>query len=139
MALTHPDWNPSEKKLRRFGAAALVMLGAIGLAVRWKFGAGWWMTAGFAGTGAVIFALSLISAKLVRPVYVMLTAAGYPAGWVASHVLMAVFFFGIITPLGLVFRLIGRDVMQRRWERKKRSYWCTYRRAESVKRYFDQF
>lgn len=139
MALMHLDFNPSEKKLRQFGAAALVMLTVMGLLFGLKFDWPWSVISGFITAGAVIFVLSLISAKLVRPIYIALVAAGYPIGWAVSHILMAVFFYGIITPLALVFRLFGRDALNRNYKSQQETYWQDYPRADSVKRYFKQF
>jgi len=52
---------------------------------------------------------------------------------------MAAFYFGLITPLGLVFRLIGRDLLCRRFDPKARSYWVPHQQAKKVERYFQQF
>ena len=36
----------------------------------------------------------------------------FPIGWTVSQVILAVMFYGLFTPIGLVFRLIGRDPLQ---------------------------
>ena len=36
----------------------------------------------------------------------------FPIGWTVSQVMLALMFFGLFTPIGLVFRLIGRDPLQ---------------------------
>ena len=41
----------------------------------------------------------------------------------ASPVVMAVIFFGVFTPFGLVMRAFGRDAMKRRFEPTLPSYW----------------
>ena len=37
----------------------------------------------------------------------------FPIGWTVSQVMLAMMFFGLFTPIGLVFRLIGRDPLHR--------------------------
>jgi saxitoxin biosynthesis operon SxtJ-like protein len=44
-------------------------------------------------------------------------------GWVNSRVLLSLFFFGVLTPVGLFFRSIGRDPLQRR---KRATTWSAY-------------
>ena len=46
-----------------------------------------------------------------------------PIGFVLSHVIMAIIFYLVITPIGLVFRLMGRDVLGRRMDRQRRTFW----------------
>ena len=42
---------------------------------------------------------------------------------VVSPVVMAVIFFGVFTPFGVVMRAFGRDAMKRRFEPTLPSYW----------------
>jgi hypothetical protein len=42
---------------------------------------------------------------------------------VVSPVVMAVIFFGVFTPFGVVMRAFGRDAMKRRFEPTRPSYW----------------
>jgi hypothetical protein len=47
----------------------------------------------------------------------------YPIGLVVSTVLIGVIFYALITPIGLVFRVIGRDVMGKRLDKSAATYW----------------
>ena len=68
-----------------------------------------------------------------------LTAVSLPIGFVVSHIVMAVMFYVILTPVGLVFRLIGRDPLQRRFDRQAASYWVPRERVTDPRRYYRQF
>ena len=46
-----------------------------------------------------------------------------PVGVVVSRVLLGVLFFGLFTPVGLVFKLIGRDALARQYKPEQTSYW----------------
>ena len=83
--------------------------------------------------------LSLLAPAANRPLYVALVLITYPIGVVLSHVLLAVVFFGVITPVGLFFRLVGRDPLRRRFDPQAESYWVPYRPPDSMERYFRQF
>jgi hypothetical protein len=66
--------------------------------------------------------------------YVVMSVVAYPIGFVLSHVLMASIYFLMITPIALVFRVIGRDVLLRKLEPGRTSYWhqrATTRHASS--------
>lgn len=53
-----------------------------------------------------------VLAELLRPIYVAWMVAAFPIGWTISLVVMAAMFYGLFTPIGLFFRLIGRDSME---------------------------
>jgi hypothetical protein len=55
---------------------------------------------------------------------------------VLSQVLMAVIFYLVFTPIGLCFRLAGRDAMGRKFDPKKTSYWHDRGPARSPASYF---
>ena len=56
------------------------------------------------------------------------------AGW---RLLVAAFFYGMITPMGLTMRLFGRDKLQRK--NKRASYWDDLPRSTDRARYERQF
>jgi len=63
----------------------------------------------------------------------------YPIGSIVSHILMALMFYGVITPVGLLMRLFGRDPMQRAFDRSAASYWEPHDPSAEPGRYFRQF
>ena len=63
----------------------------------------------------------------------------FPIGWTVSQVMLALMFFGLFMPFGLVFRLIGRDPLQRTRRSDRKSYWEPKPIPTDLKRYFKQF
>lgn len=139
MGMLQLDINPPPEKLRQFGLIAPIMLLMIGLVLRWRFGLPLSGLTGLCVFGILIFAASRLSIRLVRPVYVGLVLIGFPIGWTISHLVMLLFYFGIITPLAIVFRLLGRDELNRRWDPQCESYWSEPAGHDDIKRYFRQF
>lgn len=139
MALVTLNLKPTDKQLREFGLASLVMLCLIGSMLWWldKIAAG--TMAGFCGAGVLLFAVSRIRVELIRPIYQGLMLITFPIGWVVSHTAMAIFFFGLITPMGFFFKLIGRDPLCRSYDRQAQTYWVPYRKKRDAKDYFRQF
>ncbi len=139
MSLVEINWNPERSELRKFGVIALVVLTAVSVVLRFVFKAGIVVPACVFTAGFCIFVTTLVSAKAARIIYLGLTFAAMPVGFVISVVLMAVFYYLVLTPVGLVFRLLGRDPLNRRFEPRAPTYWTPRRRVDSVERYFHQF
>jgi len=139
MALVEMNWKPSRKVLRDFGAIALIMLILIAGLLSWKgmMSSQWALVLG--SLGLLIFILSRVSVELVKPVYIVLLLITLPIGWVVSHLVMAIFYYGILTPVGLLFRLVRQDPLNRRFDPQAKSYWVPHRKADTSKRYFNQF
>ena len=139
MSLIEINWRPSRKELRKFAAITLIASAIIslllyalkGLAIQW--------VAIICAAGFVIFLSSLVYIKMTRIIYLSLILVTLPIGYAVSFILLAAFYFLLLTPLGLVFRLVGRDPLGRKFDRDAESYWVAHRRPESLDRYFHQF
>lgn len=138
MALVDINWNPSRKELRVF-SLLLIGFGAIVAAVLYRrFESHTPAVVAFSVAGAVGL-VGLAVPLLVRPVYVVWMGLAFPIGWTVSHVMMLAVFFLVLTPVGLVMRLCGRDPMQRRFDGEAKSYWLPRPSRGDLKSYFRQF
>ena len=138
------DWRPEDRKLRQFAVACAGALGMIGLLACWRQGvlggAGLRMaTIVLWALGAAVGLVGVILPGAIKPIYLAGMCVALPAGWVVSHLVLAGIYFLVFTPVALVFRLIGRDLMCRRLDRSIESYWVERAAAPSAKRYFRQF
>ncbi len=147
MALIEVNWNPSRKVCRQFGVAALIAFGALGawaLARHRIFGFDLSASAAQITGSALIAAavacgaLAVAAPRLLRWPYVVLTVLVLPIGIVVSHVIVAALFYLLFTPVALFFRLIGRDLMHRRFEPSAETYWIERTQTTDVKRYLRQ-
>ena len=139
MSLVSVNWNPGRKDLNRFRLTAVcagVLIAALLYTLK-HVDPRWCLAIAAAGAG--IGLTGFVSLKLTRTVYVVMIAVTLPIGFIVSLILMGVFYFGLITPLGLVFRLIGRDVLARRFDRNARTYWISHQQTTRAERYFQQF
>jgi len=87
----------------------------------------------------IVFLTGFVSLRATRLIYLGLTLVTLPIGLVISFLLLATFYFGILTPLAIVFKLIGRDALKRRFDADADSYWITHRQPGDLDRYFNQF
>ena len=139
MSLIKINKHPSRKDLLNFGKVAPIALSLIALMLYMFQDLAVHGVLILIAVGLIIFLVSLFSPGLTRIVYLGLTYITMPIGWVLSFLLLAVFYFLLITPIGLFFYLIGRDPLCRRFEPDKKSYWLKRRGPQSNDRYFHQF
>ena len=139
MPLININLTPNKKDLRLFGRAALIASILItillflikGLALKW--------CAVIVGVGVVVCLCSIISIRLTRWIYLGLTLLTFPIGLIISFTLLAICYYCLLTPLGLIFRLIGRDSLQRKFDKSAKSYWIPHKPCDNTERYFRQF
>jgi MFS family permease len=139
--------EPDDRTLRQFGIIALVGFGFVA-AIAWfevlifSFGLGESRTvvAGcFAALAAISALFSLLYPKANLPIYLGLTVLTYPIGFVLSYLIMGTLFYLLLAPVGLFFKLTGRDPLARRLEPEASSYWLDARAARPNESYFKQF
>jgi hypothetical protein len=130
--------DPSPRQLVVFGAALPVTFVLLGLIIDHRLGIPG-VRGALWGVGAVLTAAYYTSPGLRRPLYVGMSRAAYPIGWLVSQVVLLVVFLFVVTPVALLLRLSGRDPMQRRFDSSAQSYWVPRRPSDDVRRYFQQF
>ncbi|MCB9894067.1 MAG: hypothetical protein H6839_06455 [Planctomycetes bacterium] len=139
MKLIEINRNPSTRQLRTFGAIWFPLFcGMIGLAAwRATYSDLAWIIAGSIAGLSVLLALGI--PKALKPLFIGLMIVSFPIGWVVSHVLIALVYYVVITPLGLLLRLFGKDPMSRRMDPGASTYWVSLREPASKSNYFRQY
>jgi len=70
----------------------------------------------FAGTG-------LFAVPVLRPIHTGWMKFAYALAWVNTRLLLGLFFYLVMTPVGLLMRLFGKDFLEERLDRSAASYW----------------
>ncbi len=62
-----------------------------------------------------------------------LTVGGmaHALGFVSTRIGLAIVFFGVMAPIALVLRAVGKDPLDRRRDRRRPTYWRTREAAEA--------
>jgi Saxitoxin biosynthesis operon protein SxtJ len=133
--LMQTNHGPTDRQLRWFAGlwfpAMCVVIGGMIRPARPTLATALW-------SGAIAVAVTgLMRPAIIRPLYAALMWVTFPIAWVMSHVILAIMYFGIITPVALVVRLFY-DPMARRFDRQASSYWVL-RTTSAPSRYFRQF
>jgi hypothetical protein len=121
------DLNPAPHIIKQFAWFAVIGMGMLAFAVL-KFTVGFtWDHPAFlaaVGVGVGQLLLFLVGVSIVsRALFVALSVAFVPVGFVLSHVLLAFVYYVVITPIALVFRVIGRDVIGKKLDKNAKTYW----------------
>ena len=139
MSVVQINTNPTRRELNQFGFIWLGFLAFFGVIAYFKFGsplvARWlWVAA------VVVPILGWLVPAFMRLVFLGMSYLAWPIGFVVSHVVLAVVYYLVLTPIGLLTRLFGYDSMKRKFDPEAKSYWIERRReAVDTKRYFRQF
>ena len=121
------NWQPNRKELRQFGAVFLGGFVFIGLVkYLWPFERfitrdqtlGFWLIA----IGLIVGAIGLTGTRLALPFYWAWLGIAFVMGNIMSRLIIALIYYLIITPMGLLSRLVGRDPLQLK-KPKGESYW----------------
>ena len=129
--------NPSPRTLRQFSIAGGVFAAIVGYLFMTP-GGSLIVPATIWSLGAAVAVLGLIKPPLVLWVYLGMSWLTAPIGIVISLTVLAIVYYIVVTPIGLVMRLLGNDPLGRRREPDAETYWRK-RKEPEPNRYFRQF
>ena len=76
--------------------------------------------------------LVLTRSILLTPLNRLWTKFGIILGYIIAPIVMGVVFFLVITPIGLVMKIIGKDLLSIKYDKKKETYWVKRDRPTST-------
>jgi hypothetical protein len=62
--------------------------------------------------GGLLIVLALVWPRSLARVYRLWMAVGEVLGWINTRLILGVLFYGLFTPMGLLMRLRGKDLMR---------------------------
>ena len=81
---------------------------------------------------AIIFLiLGLINSKLLTPLNILWSKFGMFLGSIVSPFVMGIVFFLVITPTGFIMKMMNRDLLNSKYDNKKKSYWINRIKTKS--------
>lgn len=133
------NWHPSDREIRQFSGIWFPLFWLIITTLITLRGGSWRLAGEILGLAAAAGIVGVFSPRLMRPVFIAWTCAAFPIGWTVSHLLLAIVYYLVITPLGLVMRVAGRDKLNLRMDRPADTYWTARPPPPPAERYFRQF
>ena len=138
MSTPQNPFNPTDRMLRQFAGLWVVFFGAFAAIQEFQRDRHT-LAVVLAVLAATVGPLGLIRPAMIRPIFIGWMTLAYPIGWLVSRVVLGAIFYGLFTPLGYLFRLIGRDVLWRKARPSAASYWHTKTASANKAHYFRQF
>ena len=71
----------------------------------------------------IFLALGLINSKILTPLNRLWFEFGMLLGRIISPIIMALIFFLVVTPIGLIMRLLRKDLLNLKYSKDSKSYW----------------
>jgi len=110
-----------KKQVRTFGWGLTVFFLVIGtlkvifsgqIVLHWHF-----IAAGIAAVVNLIFPLAMLS------VYKLALFIAKGLGWFNTRLLLGILYFFVFTPIALILKIMGRDLLDRKIDRQAETYW----------------
>ena len=87
----------------------------------------------------IVIVVYYLFPALQRPFYRGWMVSVMPIGWGLSHLLLSIIYYLLLTPIGIIMRLVGYDPMKRKLEKKRETYWVARQQVRDPNRYFKQY
>jgi len=90
--------------------------------------------------GMVIMAVGFITPKLLTPIYFFWMALSVVLGYISTRVILFLLYYLIILPIGLLFKMMKKDLLDTKFEQEAISYWIerpktTYEKEETERQF----
>lgn len=131
--------NQEKKNLLIFGYGVSLILFLVGIRLWIKHGLGTGHIIWFGLAGALLV-VTIVNYEWLRPLYLRWMKAATGIGVIVSGVILGVLFYGVFGLIGIILRLMGKDLLNQRIEREKATYWAAREPDQrGVERYRQQF
>lgn len=118
-----PKLKENPREWQKFTAVMVFMVGAICLVLH-RHRMMHTTAMAVAGVALVLVVLaSLIQPQSFRGFYRCGMTVSFHIGQVVGGILLSLFFLVVVTPLGLVLRLSGKDLLELKHDKAAKSYW----------------
>jgi hypothetical protein len=112
--------DASPKKIRDFGITFFVVFALIGGLFLYKG----------RSLGYICFAVGILFVVLgrwapgcLKPVHKAWMTLALVLGFFTSRLILCILYYCVVTPIGVIMRLFGKDLLDQRWDKEASSYW----------------
>ncbi|MFX0197132.1 MAG: SxtJ family membrane protein [Candidatus Hodarchaeota archaeon] len=123
------------RELRKFGITVGIVLGLLGGLFFWR-GRDYYSY--FLILSAALILLGLTIPILLKPVYKMWMTLAMLMGWVMTRVILSILFYLVITPIGLLAKLLGKNFLELKFNRNADSYWIPKGKVKSERSCYER-
>lgn len=114
------DIKSTKKELREFGLTIGIILAILGALALWRGKA---IGPYFLSIGAGFIILGLTLYGILKPLQKIWMSFSVVIGFFMSRFILFILFYGAVTPIGFLTRLLGKDILDERIDKTRKSYW----------------
>jgi hypothetical protein len=74
------------------------------------------------GLGVVLMTLGVGLPSVLLPIHKVWMGIGHVLGWINTRIILGIVFYGLVTPIGMMFRLMGKDTMRQAFAESSPTY-----------------
>jgi hypothetical protein len=119
------------KELRKFAylvGSVLIIVGGAGLFKHWHV----LVVAALWGAGLMLLLGGLLTPRLLEGVYTVWMGIAFGLGWVVSRAILVLLFYLVITPIGMLARLLGKKFIDITFPQAGESYWISRQNSKKI-------
>jgi len=114
--MSGPEGIKQNKKFGYLVSLSLLALAAIGLLLKHQYS---WL---LPGIGITLLFFTLLRPQWLTPVRLLWEKAGHIMGIINTYVLLTLVYFLVLTPLSIIMRLFGKDILKLK-RNNQPTYW----------------
>lgn len=118
-----------ESELKKFGITIGLILICIALLMIYN---GNYFYPYVLSIGLLFIVLGYFFQIVLKPLHKIWMAIAVILGWISTRIILSILFYLIITPMSLIAKLLGKDLLDEKIERQRESYW-RYRKNTEIK------
>jgi hypothetical protein len=124
----------SQSSNKSFGLLFFVVFLILGL---WPLKSGENLNLYFITAAAVFLILGLLNSKILSPLNNSWIKLGEILGIIIAPIVMALVYFAILTPVSIIVRVFGKDLLGLKFLKEKDTYWIKRKKSlNSMKKQF---
>ncbi len=112
----------SPRDLKKFGLTMAIVLAILATLI-FLFGSHPERALWLSILSLLFLLFAILFPLLLKPLHTFWMGLAFFLGWFVSRILLTILFFMVITPIGLLLRLFGKDLLNLKIEKDKKSYW----------------
>jgi len=114
------DIKSGKKDLRQFGLLVGAILAVLGAFLLWR---GRPSYPYFLVPGLILIFSGAVVPQVLLPFQKAWMIISIILGFFVSRALLVLIFYAVLTPMGLVMKMLGKDILDERIDKNKKSYW----------------
>ena len=77
----------------------------------------------FLTVGTILFMLGILVPAILKPIYWIWMIFATILGWIMTRIILSILFYVILTPIGLISRVFGKQFLELKWNKTNITYW----------------